>query len=928
MATQFELTVGAGVSEIETFDLPVPLTFGQQSDTYISILAIQPDPLQPPVTATYEIEHVASADHVTVPAAPGMPVPIGTRATVELQSLANGLAVIHIHHNTPIDPDDEEPWRLTISHNGATATGFFGVVGHTLADTQAPRMMLIIGSALDPNPAELDFGLATFSVSKTLSVVVFNTGTADLVLDTITLTTNPSGFYSISTDPSGNTVSPNGQDPIAVDYAPVPPGSGSADTAQLSIPSATAGVATRTVAITGQAVFREIVLCIDASNSMNWDNSGNPLAGCPVSNTRAPNFDPDSRIRQVRAALQVFQTKLIEYGDGQSLTGIAQFPGGDLACGSSHNDALASQPSTWSAVIQSLTPFHAGTSNLGALITTATDDGYYHSTPMKAGLETSIALFSPDPGSHRAILLLSDGAHNVPTGSSPLDLLPTLTSAAKPIRVLAIGFGESVSVDHPKLQQLASQTNPGLTGGGFFAYNPAVPGNTESLEGFYNKLFTDIFALQEAVDPTAWILPGETQTHPVRVTEFDQRITFAISWRTPQRNLLGLELIAPNGERIGPKSPLARYYQGPKHKMYAVDVNLLSPAYVGEWTMEVTRREAGPVIGITAVSVGGVGGAGGDGPETYSYDVITRSGLEMAVRFDKPVYRTGDRMVISAQLTENGRPLLNQTVKVQVRRPDQGMGNWFADHPVSFEAIEKAVAEQLGPNSAAAVEKITPVFKKQFYLTRIGSVDMPPSNPVFPADGIDMTDDGLGGDPRAQDGIYTADLGQVTTKTDTYAFKVVATGTTSGGTPFRRERTIHVNVQPQIDFTLQFTQVDISFIPGSVVPGRRRFKASIRPQDRLGNLWGPGHGEAVRITCAGARPITPVEDDLNGRYTRIFEIAEGSPAPLVEFEIDGRSVPPQIVDIPGQDRQNRLLLLLSASLFLALIIILLLVLAS
>ena len=74
--------------------------------------------------------------------------------------------------------------------------------------------------------------------------------------------------------------------------------------------------------------------------------------------------------------------------------------------------------------------------------------------------------------------------------------------------------------------------------------------------------------------------------------------------------------------------------------------------------------------------------------------------------------------------------------------------------------------------------------------------------------------------------------------------------------------------------------------------------------------------------------MTPVEDDLNGRYERIFEIAAGSPAPLVEFEVDGRSVPPQILDIPGQGRLNRLLLILSASLLLALIIILLLILGS
>jgi hypothetical protein len=359
--------------------------------------------------------------------------------------------------------------------------------------------------------------------------------------------------------------------------------------------------------------------------------------------------------------------------------------------------------------------------------------------------------------------------------------------------------------------------------------------------------------------------------------------------------------------------------------MYAVDVDSLEADYIGEWQMEVTYPKA--VVLITAATAV-AGTTPTSAVETYTYDVITRSGLELNVKFDKVRYFTGDRIVVFAHLTENGRPLLNQTVKVQVKRPDQGMGNWFADNPVAIETIEKAVAEQYGPNSTAAVEQISPVFKKSFYLTEIESVVLPARANVFPADGADMHDDGQNGDIRAQDGVYTAVLEDVAVKPDTYAFTVVATGNTAGGSSFRRERTIHLNIQTRIDFSLEFTNVNLSVIEGDFGAGLGRFQAYIRPQDNLGNLWGPGHAAEVSIQSAGARAVTPVVDDLNGGYYRIFEFAEGAGFPLVDFEIQGQSIPTQIFTPPGAGFFTKLPILLGIALILALILILILILIA
>lgn len=932
MPETFDVTVGVSATATINVDLPVSF-FGSETETWVAALAIQPDASASPVAATYVV-HDPTANQATVPTTAGSTQSAAPNATfdVTLVSLSNGLAIFRINHGTPISADDEETWQLDISHGGAVTTDFFVAVDHAQADVRVPRMSFIIGPDLDPPSPTLDFGRATFNATKTLSALVFNTGTGDFDLDTITLN-DATGFYAITADPSGATVAPNGQEAVDIGYTPAPPPPAAPHTADLSLPSTTAGVDTIDVSITGEAVFREIVLCLDASNSMNWANDGTPLADCPVGSTLAANFDPDSRIRQVRAALESFRTKLIEYGEEQTLLGIVQFPGGDLACGSKHSDALAGDPDDWKSTVQSLTVFSGSDTAVSSNINAATEVGYYHSTPMEAGLQEAIGLFSGDPGDYRAIILLSDGKHNVPY-EDPLTLLnavlPDLTNVTRPIRVMAIGFGESESVDHGLLEDLAVQTNPLGDPTGFFAYNPTAGGNEEDLESFYTKIFVDLFELDQAVDPTAQIARGATNQHKVLVTALDHRVTFSIAWTTPRRELLSLALLAPNGDQITPKTPIARYYAGRTHKMYAVDIDQLGGDYVGEWTMIVGYRASGgdvPPVELTSEAVSS------DVVETYSYDAIMRSGLHLSVQFDKERYHTGDRVVVMAQLTENGRPLLGQNVQVQVKRPDEGIGNWYADHSVPFETIEEALAGPFGPNSAASVEQISPVFKKQYYLTSVETVAVPAYTNAF-SNAVDMHDDGQDGDVRGQDGVYTAVLDDLAIRPGVYSFTIVATGATGatgGGDAFRREQVIHFNVQTRIDTSLDFTQVVIESLGTEGggpfgIGGLQQFRAYIRPEDHLGNIWGPGHAHEVVIESTGAHPIGPVIDDLEGGYYRDFEYDAFAGTPTVDFEVGGETIPPQVVRPDGRVGGSCLLLLLAFALLIALLIILVLIL--
>ncbi len=228
----------------------------------------------------------------------------------------------------------------------------------------------------------------------------------------------------------------------------------------------------------------------------------------------------------------------------------------------------------------------------------------------------------------------------------------------------------------------------------------------------------------------------------------------------------------------------------------------------------------------------------------------------------------------------------------------------------------------------ATIEKITAVYKKQFYLRNLQSIPLPARSNIFGGAGEEMRDDGLGADVRAQDGVYTTVLEDVAIKPDTYELTVIASGATSNGNAFRRERTIHMNIQPRIDLTLAHTNITLASLDDSFGAGIRRFRAFVQPQDHLGNFWGPGHEADVNISASAASPVTAVIDDLNGGYYRTFEYSSSSSQPpQVHVDIKGESLPTQIVTPTGIGWLMQMPVLFSIILLILVLILLLIVLS-
>jgi hypothetical protein len=879
------------------FTSPLPGASGTVPQTFIAILPLQPDTSMAPTAATYSVS-VDAVTYVPLPAPMAAAVPLGSPQVATLSQPSapvNGRVMIQINHTPALTTGTPQFLSLKIDTlAGAPATCFFGVLAHSSANAERAKFSVVVEAdfysdnncSIPPalSAATVSYGKASFNAARTRTVRVFNSGTGNLTLGSASLTLNPTSFYSISSAPaSGTVVAPNAAENILVAYTPLnPPAPPAAPhTGTLSVPSV-GGPPAAAVALTGEAAFRELVLCIDASNSMNWANDGTPLAACPPATTMAPTFDPDSRIRKVRAALQTFQGRLDVYGDGQTHLAFVRFPGADLACGSSHADALASAPSTWVTTGPAVALYSSASSpppgawtpaTFGSEINGVTNAGFYHSTPMKAGLTESLARFTSGTGPFRAIVLLSDGFHNVPAAESPLDVLSSIT--AKPARVYPVGFGTSGSVDHVLLNDLAS-----MSGGAFFDATAAG-----DLNSYYSKIFTDFMELDTAVDPQAEVTLGTTNVHAALVTEHDLLTTFSVAWNTPVADLLSFELVAPDGRRIKPQTNELRYQEGPKHKMYSLDLRSRrrEARWIGEWKLEVGYKRTGPPPSSPP-------------KETYTYDVVMRSDLELRVAFDKPSYSTGDRVVVTARLQEQGRPMRGQAVLLQVRKPSDGMGDWYASHKVQRSLIEAAVASKFGPAAEARIEQIPALFKKHYYLTKILNLAPPPYNPAYPGAGLPMRDDGQGGDLRANDGVYTAALEGLLGEAGNYSFFVTATGKTSGQNGYRREFEAHRHVETRVELLLETTAVRLEPIPGG--DGRRRFRAVVTPKDRFGNLLGPGYGREISIRSSLGRALSAEpEDDLEGNYVREFEVDAAAPAPVVEFLVRGRKLPEQLA--PG-----------------------------
>jgi hypothetical protein len=481
-------------------------------------------------------------------------------------------------------------------------------------------------------------------------------------------------------------------------------------------------------------------------------------------------------------------------------------------------------------------------------------------TPLLGGLETARGTFASEAA--RTVVLLSDGYHNCPstvdvTDPAVTDLITDLN--ADSVKVYTIGFGRPTDIDHPLLETLAADT-----GGQFYdvtgpSFDPAVWDPATDLAATYKAILVDTLGLETAADPLGVIRAGEKVTRPVGINEHDRRVSFFLSWVKPDRNRLGLVVSSSDGVIVPIRARGVRFHQGQTYQVLTVDASFLGqPGKVGPtpwWiTIEPRRLDQGE-------------------QEEYQYSVILDSALKMDAALDSRYYTTGDKVVVTAALTEAGRPIAGLTrVQAVVAGPEDGLGNWFAANKVDLQDIPV-------PGEIEG-ESLPPLLRKSIFLTDIRQVPTPGRRKPTP---LRLYDDGARehADRVAGDGVYT-NIYTGTVKEGMHSFHVRAQGPTSGGSVFDRDDVIHRHVSVKV----VPKHVSVQVLPVAVRASREKvFKVVVTPKDALGNFLGPRYSGAIEMASSKGAFVGKPTDHLDGTYTQMLRLPTSVDSKAVEVRV-------------------------------------------
>ncbi len=465
-------------------------------------------------------------------------------------------------------------------------------------------------------------------------------------------------------------------------------------------------------------------------------------------------------------------------------------------------------------------------------------------TPLLFGLEEADDMMSGMDC--RAIVLLSDGAHNTPTSASVGDAETNATLAAlgaggaDPTRVYAINFAGPGEGDIPLLQEIADETDPDSTMGSSSQFYDATTAITGSLfdiglglTPIYEKILADVLNLDIGVDPIDFIGFGEVRSFFQGVNEHDRKISFVISWR-PGEAPLNAAVFDSSGQNIAPTEPGVDVIVRDSYLIFSVGGEALAAAgRVGPnpWRVDVAHRliNCPPTRVCDGDDV--IIGDNGEG-QLYQYSSLIDSGLKFNAWLGRESYWVGDTIKIFAEVVEGRRPILGlEQIQVTIGAPGDGLGNWYAEHIVSPKELS-VIPEQQGD------EFLNPIFRKSLFLTQVAGIS-PPQR--LPQRVLTLYDDGTNGDVAANDGVYTNTFSD-TRREGNYSFYFQAAGASRFGNPFNREDFIqkHLAVRP----FAEAIGVDAVFLGMDIV---KLYDFSVIPKDVLGNFMGPGRAAQIAL---------------------------------------------------------------------------------
>ena len=417
----------------------------------------------------------------------------------------------------------------------------------------------------------------------------------------------------------------------------------------------------------------------------------------------------------------------------------------------------------------------------------------------------------------RSVLLLTDGMENTPQ-------MIANVSGLDPLMITAIGFGEASNLDGAKLSSLA-QTHGGL-------YKRAGDGLV--LKKFFALAFGEIFEAGALADPMLFLPASERVSANITFQVCgEEAVTIVIGWDNEGASLM-IELESPSGQIIN-LSAGGIERQNSSSWAFARIPLPQNGERSGVWKTRVFRPGGGefppPAV-----------------PVNYFVNVIARGGPTLRPFMQPLRLYTGDVLQprVILQYPDESTPPGGE-VSLKVTRPTKSVGTVLAAkglHPARVVGGDVIPARQATLQSIeqSSGSPVTGYIESNYIL----SSDHEDTG-MFEAAGVfgRVLEDVL-----VVDGDYTfhakaqLDLGCITTRECQWSWNV-SVGIDPGSTP--------VSTEP--------------VGPGS--NGKDRVRVTFTPQDRYGNLVGPGAGDNFEVEpLPGCTAVGGLVDLGDGRYAQ------------------------------------------------------------
>lgn len=361
------------------------------------------------------------------------------------------------------------------------------------------------------------------------------------------------------------------------------------------------------------------------------------------------------------------------------------------------------------------------------------------------------------------------------------------------------------------------------------------------------------------------------------MNEFDEKVTFIISWR-PGDFPLDVAVFDASGQPVNPGDAGVELIRRASYLIFSVGRESLAVAgRIGPnpWQVDVSHLQTGTGCQLFACNIDDVVVTDDVGQanevQSYQYSALLDSGLKFNTMLGPSNPFVGSTIRMTAELAEGRRPILGlEQIEVIVNAPGEGQGNWYAENIISAKQLDTIPTQQ-------GDELLSNVFRKALYLTQVAGIAFPERRPLQT---IQLFDDGSNGDVAAGDGVYTNTFSD-TSKEGVYSFTFKAAGSTRHGNPFNREKLLqeYLGVRPFAD------AFELAVVPlGANRP--RDFDFSLVPKDSLGNFFGPGQARTIGFDVSNAGKEGPLRDNLDGTYVQQLVLDTGVDVDDVNINVD------------------------------------------